>query len=216
MMMSGLALHSYFKASISHFKAPIKAVALGAVVLLLAACQAAPIQRDYDINRDFTQYRNWNWAEPDVSYTPANDPRIQSDLTTQRIREAVSGQLDVRGLRPAQPGQEADLDVKVYVISEMRKDNVTTSYGGSFGSYWGGWGGGWGGGPGYAETRTVDYQVFTLQIDLLDDGQLVCGVAMSSSCAPRRSLLPSVHSRFNRWSPRSSAAFRPTDPALPI
>tara|TARA_R110002020_G_scaffold474948_1_gene708051 strand:+ start:25910 stop:26542 length:633 start_codon:yes stop_codon:yes gene_type:complete len=173
MMMSGLALYSYFKASISHFKAPIKAAALGAVVLLLAACQAAPIQRDYDINRDFTQYRNWNWAEPDVSYTPENDPRIQSDLTTQRIREAVSGQLDVRGLRPAQPGQEADLDVKVYVISEMRKDNVTTSYGGSFGSYWGGWGGGWGGGPGYAETRTVDYQVFTLQIDLLDDGQLV-------------------------------------------
>lgn len=154
-------------------QAPIKFLLLGAAVLLLAACQTAPIQRDFDTSRDFTQYSTWSWAEPDVNYLPENDPRIRSDLTSQRIREAVSGQLDVRGLRPAQPGQGADLDVKVYVISELRKDNVTTSYGGSFGTYWGGWGGGWGGGPGYAETRSVDYQVFTLQIDLLDDGQLV-------------------------------------------
>lgn len=161
-MMSAYRLHC-----------PIKALALAVVVLLLAACQAAPIQRDFDINRDFTQYRNWSWAAEDVSYIPQNDPRIQSDLTTQRIRDAVSGQLDVRGLRPVQAGQQADLEVKVYVISELRKDNVTTSYGGSFGSYWGGWGGGWGGGPSYAETRSVDYQVLTLQIDLLDDGQLV-------------------------------------------
>lgn len=152
---------------------PIKSVALGLVVLLLTACQAAPIQRDFDTSRDFTQYRNWSWAEDDVSYTPANDPRIQSDLTTQRIRDAVSGQLDVRGLRPAQPGQDADLQVKAYVISEMREDDVTTTFGGSFGTHWGGWGGGWGAGPGYAETRSVDYQVFILQIDLLDDGQLV-------------------------------------------
>lgn len=154
-------------------KKPIRSLMLAATVLLLAACQSAPIQRDFDSSRDFTQYRNWSWAEPDVSYLPENDPRVRSDLTTQRIRDAVSGQLDVRGLRPVQPGQEADLQVQVYVISELRKDNVTTSYGGSFGTYWGGWGGGWGGGPGYAETRSVDYQVFTLQIDLLDDGQLV-------------------------------------------
>lgn len=158
---------------VSRLHSTTKSLTLGVAVLLLAACQAAPIQRDFDTNRDFTQYRDWSWAEEAVSYTPASDPRIQSDLTTQRIRDAVSGQLDVRGLRPVQPGQEPDLQVKVYVISEMREDNVTTSYGGSFGTYWGGWGGGWGGGPGYAETRSVDYQVLTLQIDLLDDGQLV-------------------------------------------
>lgn len=166
-MMFAFRLHSPFSS------VPLKSLALLAAVTLLAACQAAPIQRDFDTTRDFTQYRNWSWAEEDVSYVPANDPRIRSDLTTQRIREAISGQLDVRGLRPVQPGQEADLQVKAYVISEMREDNVTTSYGGSFGTYWGGWGGGWGGGPGYAETRSVDYQVLTLQIDLLDDGQLV-------------------------------------------
>lgn len=146
-------------------------VVLLAVSLLLGACQSAPAQRDFDSNRDYGQYRNWSWAEPDVRYTPQDDPRIQSDLTTQRVREAVSGQLDARGLRPAQQSAEADLLVRVDVISELRKDNVTTTFGGSFGGYWGGWGGG----PGFAETRSVDYQVLTLQIDLLDraDGQLV-------------------------------------------
>lgn len=150
-----------------------KLLAAAAGMLLLAACQSAPIERDYDVNRDYTQYRNWTWAEPRVSYTPDDDPRIQSDLTTQRVLEAVSGQLDVRGLRPAQDPQNADLKVRVHVISDQRQDNVTTSFGGSFGTYRG-WGG-WGAGPGFAETRTVDYQVMTLQIDLLDaaDGQLV-------------------------------------------
>ncbi|PKM29903.1 MAG: DUF4136 domain-containing protein [Gammaproteobacteria bacterium HGW-Gammaproteobacteria-11] len=147
-------------------------VALLLAVLALLGCQTAAVVRDYDLNRDFTQYRDWRWADPAVSYAPAGDPRIESDLTTQRVRDAVSGQLDVRGLRPAVNPAEADLQVKVYVISELRKDNVTTSYGGFFGGYWGG---GWGGGPGFSETRSVDYQVLTLQIDLLDgrDGQLV-------------------------------------------
>lgn len=148
-----------------------RCTALLAVAVMLSACQSAPAQRDFDANRDYGQYRNWSWAEPDVQYTPNDDPRIQSDLTTQRVREAVSGQLDARGLRPAQVPAEADLLVRVYVISELRRDNVTTTFGGSFGGYWGGWGGG----PGFAETRSVDHQVLTLQIDLLDrvDGQLV-------------------------------------------
>ncbi len=138
--------------------------------MLLAACQSSPIQQDYDPNRSYTQYRSWAWAEPAVSYAPA-DPRLQSDLTTQRIREAVAGQLDVRGLRPAVAGTEPDLTVRAHLVVENRQDQVTTSYGG----YWGGyWRGGWGG-PGYYETRTVDYRVGTLQIDLFDaqDNQLV-------------------------------------------
>lgn len=95
----------------------------------LVACQTAPAPRDYDQSRDFTRYRTWTWAEPAVVYRPADDPRIQSDLTTQRIREAVSGQLDARGLRPAQPGVEPDLQVRAYMMIDQRQDNVTTSYG---------------------------------------------------------------------------------------
>jgi hypothetical protein len=61
--------------------------------------------------------------------------------------------------------------VQVWLIVDERQDQVSTNYGG----YWGGyWGGGWGG-PMYTETRTLDYKVATIQVDLFDgkDGKLV-------------------------------------------
>lgn len=141
---------------------------LAGCALLLVACQNAPVERDYDTSRDFTQYRTWSWVEPAVNFTPQNDPRVSSDLTSQRIRQAVSETLEARGLRLA---EEADLEVQVAVISEVQEDQVTTTFGGSIG-YWG-WG--WGGGPAYTQSRSVDYQMLTLQVDLRDakDGQLV-------------------------------------------
>lgn len=147
----------------------LRTVLLIGLAWTLAACQTPPAPRDYDQSRDFTSYRTWSWAEPAVVYRPADDPRIQSDLTTQRIREAVSGQLDARGLRPAQPGVEPDLQVRAYMMIDQRQDNVTTSYGRS--PVWGVWAVD----PLYTETRSVHYQVATLQLDLLDarDGQLV-------------------------------------------
>lgn len=155
----------------SHTGAHLRKLLVASTVLLLSACQTAPVERDYDTSRDFTQYRTWTWAEPAVSFTPQGDPRVSSDLTSQRLRQAVSDELDARGLRPAVGEQSADLRVQVDVISEQEEDEVTTTFGGSIG-YWG-WG--WGGGPAYTESRTVNYQMLTLQLDLrdADDGQLV-------------------------------------------
>lgn len=137
---------------------------------VLVACQTSGPRADFDLNRDFGRYQTWTWAEPAVTYAPANDPRLTSDLTTQRIEEAVAAQLDVRGLRPAADSTAADLQVRTSVVVETRRDNVTTHYGGG----WGYWGPGWGG-PGYSQTRTVEYPVMTLQVDLMDtlDGRLV-------------------------------------------
>ena len=137
---------------------------------MLSACQSSGPRAAFEMNRHFGQYHNWYWADPAVSYAPANDPRLDSDLTSQRIEEAVSAQLDVRGLRPATDAASADLQVRTSVVVETRRDNVTTHYGGGWGyrgPYWSG--------PGYSQTRSVDYQVMTLQIDLLDarDGRLV-------------------------------------------
>lgn len=140
-------------------------------LLLLAACQSPQLERDYDASRDFALYRNWSWQEPALQYRP-DDPRIKSDLTEQRIRESVSEQLDQRGLRAAPAGTASDLKVQAWLIVDQRQDQVNTSYGG----YWGGyWGNGYWGGPAYTETRTVDYKVGTVQIDLFDgkDGKLV-------------------------------------------
>ncbi|HSC82187.1 MAG TPA: DUF4136 domain-containing protein [Pseudomonas sp.] len=140
-------------------------------LLLLGACQSVQLDRDYDTSRDFAAYRSWSWQEPALQYLP-DDPRFKSDLTEQRIREAVSQQLDQRGLRPAQAGSAADLKVQVWLLVEQRQDQVSTSYGGG---YWGGYGSGYWGGPAYTETRSVDYKVATIQVDLFDgkDGKLV-------------------------------------------
>jgi hypothetical protein len=137
--------------------------------LLLAACQNYNVNRDYDSTRDFGAYRSWSWKEPALQYSP-DDPRIKSDLTEQRIRNAVSQQLDQRGLRPVANGK-ADLNVQSWLIVDERQQQTSYNYGG----YWGGYWGGYMGGPAYTETRTYNYKVATIQVDMYDgkDGKLV-------------------------------------------
>nr|WP_288911143.1 DUF4136 domain-containing protein [uncultured Pseudomonas sp.] len=145
-------------------------IALLAFTLLLGACAGTPVNHDFDTSRDFSAYRSWSWKEPALQYRP-DDPRIKSDLTEQRIRQAVADQLDQRGLRPAQAGGRGDVMVQAYLIVEDRQQQITTNYGGGWGSPWNGY---WGG-PMYNETRNISYKVATVQIDLLDgkDGKLV-------------------------------------------
>lgn len=142
-----------------------------ASVLALAACQTAQLDSDYDPSRDFSSLQSWDWREPAVQYRP-EDPRLNSDLTAQRVREAVGQQLEQRGLRQAAAPQQADFQVQIFLIVDDRQQQVATYYGGGYygGGYWGGM---WGY-PGHTEVRTLDYQVGTLQLDFLDrDGRLI-------------------------------------------
>jgi hypothetical protein len=146
-------------------------LAVLSLLLMLGACQTNQVSRDFDAHRDFGGYRSWAWKEPGMQYQP-DDPRIKSDLTEQRIRQSVTDQLDQRGLRQAAAGTRADVNVQTWLIVENRQQLVSTNYGGG----WGPWGGyGYWGGPISNETRSVDYKVTTLQIDLFDgkDGKLI-------------------------------------------
>lgn len=67
-------------------------LALLAMAVLLSACAAHQVNHDFDASRDFAAYRSWSWKEPALQYRP-DDPRIKSDLTEQRIRQAVADQL---------------------------------------------------------------------------------------------------------------------------
>lgn len=139
--------------------------------MLLTACQSYHVDRDFDAQRDFGGYRSWSWKEPGVQYQP-DDPRFKSDLTEQRIRQAITDQLEQRGLRQAPAGSQGNLQVQTWLIVENRQQMVSSNYGGG----WGPWGGyGYWGAPMTTETRNVDYKVSTLQIDLFDakDGKLV-------------------------------------------
>lgn len=140
------------------------------LLLILTACQSTRVQRDFDPQRDFSAYRTWSWKEPALQYRP-DDPRIKSDLTEQRIRSAVSEQLDQRGLRQAQSGAQPDLLVQAWLLVDQRSQQYTTS---SISGWGGPWDGFWGG-PVMTDTRTLHYQVGTLQLDMYaaDDGKLV-------------------------------------------
>jgi len=136
------------------------------LLLALAGCQSDALLRDYDPGRDFSAYRSWHWQEPAFSYRP-DDPRVRSDLTEQRIRDALAGQLEQRGLRQAASPEQADLRVQVSVMLDTRQQELRTLSGGYWGNPWYG--------PVFQEVRTLDYQVRTLQIDLFDgrDGRLI-------------------------------------------
>ena len=99
-------------------------LALLALAALLSACTSNQVNHDFDASRDFAAYHSWSWKEPALQYRP-DDPRIKSDLTEQRIRQAVSEQLDQRGLRPAAAGTRADLDVQAYLIVENRQQQAS-------------------------------------------------------------------------------------------
>ncbi|MGC8384387.1 DUF4136 domain-containing protein [Pseudomonas aeruginosa] len=113
----------------------IRRILLLGLLLSLAACETTQLDRDFDSSRDFAAYRSWSWSQPAFEYRP-DDPRIKSDLTEQRIREAVAQQLDQRGLRPAQGNARSDVTVRAYLIVDDRQDQITTNYGGG---YWGGY-----------------------------------------------------------------------------
>tara|TARA_R110000764_G_scaffold231145_1_gene322659 strand:+ start:691 stop:1389 length:699 start_codon:yes stop_codon:yes gene_type:complete len=175
-------------------------------VLLLAACQGAAVQPDYDASRDFSGYRTWQFEEPAVSYRPENDPRLAGELTTERVKASVSNQMELRGLRPPVDGQSADLKVKTFLIVENRQDNVTTSFGG----YWGtGWGGFWGGPS--IQTQSIDYKELTLQIDMLDssDGKLVWRGSESDTLSERQQTPAKREEQINRLVGKILGSFPP-------
>ena len=86
-------------------------------VLALAACQTT-IKPDYDTSYDFSTSQTWQWAEPKVTFTPADDPRLSSDLTAERVKQAVADGLDARGLRPVLEG--AQETIYPYVFGYFR------------------------------------------------------------------------------------------------
>ena len=159
----------------------LRRIALLGLALLLSACETMQVTHDYNPAVDFAAFKTWSFKDPALQYRP-NSPMLKSDLTEQRILQAVSSELDQRGLRPAAAGSKPDLLVQTYLIVANRQEQVVTNYGynGPWGGPWAGgyWGGPWEGywgAPMYNETRNIVYQVGTLQIDLMDakDGKLV-------------------------------------------
>ncbi|WP_298441222.1 DUF4136 domain-containing protein [uncultured Ferrimonas sp.] len=140
----------------------MKPVLLLSLALSLSGCASISTDSDYSTQVDFNQYRSWAWISPDDSNGVS--PYQQDGLNEQRIRAAVTAQLQQQGL--AQVSAEgADLLVNTLTSVETKID-VDTFYG-NFGYH-----------PYYqhyplsagfgTETRVREYQQGTLMIDLID------------------------------------------------
>ncbi|MDM8350971.1 DUF4136 domain-containing protein [Pseudomonas sp. sp1636] len=116
--------------------------------------------------RDYARYRNWAWRD---DRQPAGSAWASSTL----VQEALSNALDQRGLRPAQPGTTADLEVSTEMRLEHRLRQVADHYGSHYGHQrYADEFGLWGSAP---LVRTYAEEVVVVGIELFDvrDGQAV-------------------------------------------
>ena len=103
--------------------------------LLLAACQTANVQTDFDPAAPFAAYRTYSWL-------PSEVPRGMNPIMFRRVKESIDRSLAARGYTQAEP---ADFAI-TFTLDEEEYTRVE-DYGWSTGWGWRGWGawrGGWG------------------------------------------------------------------------
>lgn len=126
--------------------------------MLLGSCSSVSYVTDWDTHYDFSQTKTFAWYE--VPERPDRGPASPAPnaFVASRIRSAVTGELALRGLASAKPG-ESDLLVTYHIALQR---NMHIYYGGWGHPYYGCWG--WGGG--YSSARVVTRG--TLIVDVLD------------------------------------------------
>ena len=143
-----------------------------AALLLLTACATYPsVRTDFDPSANFAAYRTYSWV-------PVEVPRGMNPLLFRRVQGSIDRALQVRGYRPAEPG---DFQI-AFTIGERDRTEVN-DYGypwggwGCCGAWGGGWGWGWGGGgwggwggwgPGYSPIDVYTVTDRSLVIDVYD------------------------------------------------
>ena len=134
-------------------------------VAVFSGCSSVSVSRDFDGSVDFSVLKTFAWQHAEQPQT--GDPRIDNDLTDERIRNAVNTTLAAKGFRPV---ARADADFLVaYFVDHKRKLNsgsVSVGMGrGSSGRY---------GGVGY-NTGVSEYDQVILTLDILNpsDGKMV-------------------------------------------
>lgn len=92
-----------------------------AFVFLLASCApAAHVEKDDTV--DFSRYKTFAWVEKDKA-TKKNAKTDQSGLTENKIRDAVSKELEKSGWREAKKNPDILLSYDVLVERSIRQQN---------------------------------------------------------------------------------------------
>jgi hypothetical protein len=136
-----------------------KLTILALLVALIAGCATthAPDMRvDYDKNADFSVYRTFGFPKQ-----TGTDRGGYSTLITSYFKSSVSTAMEARGYKYSE--ENPDLLVNFYMNTRDRTEfrrNPAGYYGYRDGLY-----GGW---PMYQQDRTINYQVGTINLDIVD------------------------------------------------
>ena len=141
-------------------------VAIAAMTVLLGSCTSVSYVTDWDTHHDFSGNQTYAWYElPQRTEQagPATAPAAAPNaMVAARIRRAVTGELNQRGLESSAAG-DADLLVTYSIALQQNMQVYNSGWGYPYRGCWG-WGGGWGGG--YSSARIVTRG--TLIVDVLD------------------------------------------------
>jgi len=122
----------------------------------VAGCASTNVTTDFDPSASFTSYRTYTWMpEP----TTVNDVRLTGELVDRRIRSAIEGALNEKGLQKVESG--GDLMIGYHAALDEKIDVTTVNSmwgpGWRYPSYWGA-----------RDVYTNEYTEGTLVVDIFD------------------------------------------------
>ena len=124
---------------------------------LVVGCSSISTNYDYDRDADFGSYGTFAWYElPANAPTDARQAQQRNDLLDKRIKNAVSAELEKKGMTLVTNNPDVYL---VYHTGIEDKVNVT-DWGYSYSDYYWGYGG--------RDITVTNYQQGTLIIDFID------------------------------------------------
>lgn len=137
-----------------------KPAALALLVALIAGCaiNSPPNTRvDYDKNADFSVYRTYGFPKE-----TGTDRGGYSTLVTSYFKSSISTAMEARGYKYS--AENPDLLVNFFMNTRDRTEvrpNVGAGYYGYREGLYGGW-------PRYDRDRTINYQIGTINVDIVD------------------------------------------------
>ncbi|TQV70195.1 DUF4136 domain-containing protein [Exilibacterium tricleocarpae] len=109
------------------------------MLVMLSGC-ASQVRTEYDAATDFGPYKRFTWVAPEVR--EIDDPILDSELLTDRVRAAVTAVLTERGFAEVAAGAEpgADFFITYHTASKEKLRSSPFSVGIGYGHYYGRWG----------------------------------------------------------------------------
>ena len=134
------------------------------VGLFVASCSSVAIKYDYDREYDFSKFKTYRWASG-LEINP-DDELVKYPLILKRVQASVDNQLQAKGLRKMEEGENSDIVVLAHAGSTERMQVTQTPDVGYGRRYYRGWYDPWWGAYG-GQTNVSYYEEATLVIDIV-------------------------------------------------